>query len=98
MRKQGKKMSQTNLDTISIKLNDSTAEEMSERAFRMYIIKTIREANEEMKEQMQALKEEMKEQMQALNDRTNQQIKEQIWESKDHFKKELEILKKNKNK
>ena len=32
-----------------------TAEEMSEREFRMYIIKTIREANEEMKEQMQAL-------------------------------------------
>ena len=48
---------------------------MSEREFRMYIIKTIREANEEMKEQMQALKEEMKEQMQALNDCTNQQLK-----------------------
>ena len=61
MRKQRKKMSETNLDTISIKPNDSTAEEMSEREFRMYIIKTIREANEEMKEQMQALKEEMKE-------------------------------------
>ena len=55
MRKQGKKMSQTNLDTISIKPNDSTAEEMLQREFRMYIIKTIREANEEMKEQMQAL-------------------------------------------
>ena len=38
----------------------STAEAMSEREFRMYIIKTIREANEEMKEQMQ-----------SLNDRTN---------------------------
>ena len=34
---------------------------ISEREFRMYIIKTIREANEEMKEQVQALKEEMKE-------------------------------------
>ena len=66
MRKQGKKMSQTNLDTISIKPNDSAAEEMSEREFRMYIIKTIREANE------------MKEQMQALNVHTNQQLKEQI--------------------
>ena len=66
MRKQGKKMSQTNLDTISIKHNDSSAEEMSEREFRMYVIKTIREPNEEMKEQMQ-----------ALNDRTNQQLKEQ---------------------
>ena len=60
MRKQGKKMSQTNLDGIAIISNDSMAEEMSEREFRMYIIKTIREANEEMKEQMQ-----------ALNDRTN---------------------------
>ena len=45
---------------------------MSEREVRLYIIKTIRETNEEMKEQMQALKEKMKEQMQALNDRTNQ--------------------------
>ena len=53
-------MSQRNLDTISIKPNDSTAEEMSEREFRMYIIKKIREANE------------MKEQMQALNDHTYQ--------------------------
>ena len=79
-------MSQTNLDTISIKISDSKAEEMSEREFRMYIIKTIREANEEMKEQIQALKEEMKEQMQALNDRTNQQLKEQIREARDHFK------------
>ena len=69
MRKQGKKMSQKNLDTISIKPNDSTAEEMSEREFRMYIIKTIREANKEMKEQMQ-----------ALNDHTNQELKEQIRE------------------
>ena len=68
MRKQGKKMSQTNLDTISIKLNDTTTEEMSEREFIMYIIKTIREANE------------MKEQMQALNDHTNKQLKEIIRE------------------
>ena len=67
-------MSQTNLDATSINSNDSMAEEMSEREFRMYLIKTIREANEEMKEQMQ-----------ALNDRTNQQLKEQIQEAKDHF-------------
>ena len=46
----------------------------------MYIIKTIREANEEMKEEMQ-----------ALNDRTNHQLKEQIREAKEHFNKELEI-------
>ena len=76
-------MFQTNLDTISIKPNNSTAEEMSEREFRMYIIKTIREVNEEMKEQMQ-----------ALNDHTNQQLKEQIQKARDHFNKELEILKK----
>ena len=74
-------MSQTNLETISVKPNDST-EEMSERKIRMYIIKTIREENEEMREQMQALKEEMKEQMQALNDHTNQQLKEQIREAR----------------
>ena len=70
------------------------AEEMSEREFRMYIIKMIRESNKEMKEQMQALKDEMKEQMQALNDCTNWQLKEQIQEAKDHVNKELEVLKK----
>ena len=64
-------MSQTNLGGIAIKSNDSMAEEMSEGEFRMYIIKMIREANDEMKEQMHALNDEMKEQMQALNDRTN---------------------------
>ena len=84
MGKQGKKMSQTSLDGITKKSNDSMAEEMSEREFRMSIIKTIREANEEMKEQMQ-----------ALNDHTNQQLKEQIQEAKFHFNKELEILKRN---
>ena len=89
-------MSQTN--GIAIKSNDRMAEEMSEREFRMYLIKTIREANEEIKDQMQTLKEEMKEQMQALNDRTNHQLKEQIGEARDHFKKELEILKKTKQK
>ena len=36
----------------------------------------------------------MKKQMQALNDHTNQQLKEQIREAKEHFNKELEILKK----
>ena len=47
-----------------------------EREFRMYIIKTIREANKDLKEQTQALKKEMKLQMQALNVCTNQQLKE----------------------
>ena len=32
-------MPQTNLDVTSIKSNDSMAEEMTEREFRMYIIK-----------------------------------------------------------
>ena len=54
----------------------------------MYIIKTIREANKEMKDQMQASKDEMTEQIQALNDQTNQQLKEQIREAKDHFNNE----------
>ena len=93
MRKQGKKIFQTNLDATSIKSNDRMAEEMTEREFRMYIIKIIRETNK-MKEQMHALNDEMKEQMQALNDHTNRQLKEQIQEAKDHFNKELEILKK----
>ena len=91
-------MSQTNLDGIPIKSKDSMAEEMSEREFTMYIIKMIREANKEMKEQMQALKDEMKGQMQALNECTNLQLKELIQEAKDHFNKELKILKKNKQK
>ena len=82
MRKQGKKMCQTNLHATSIKYNDSMAEGMTEREFRMYIIKTIREANKEMKEQMQ-----------ALNDHNNQLVKEQIQEARDDFNKELEILK-----
>ena len=56
-------MPQTNLDVTSIKPNDSMAEEMTEKEFRMYIINMIREANDEMKEQMQALNDEMKEQM-----------------------------------
>ena len=33
--------------------------------------------------------------MQALNDRTNQMLKEKMQEAKDHFNKEIEILKKN---
>ena len=49
-----------------------------EREFRIYISKTIREANKELKEQTQALKKEMKVQMQALNVHTNQQLKEHI--------------------
>ena len=71
MKKQGKKTSQTNLDSIAIKSNDSMAEEMSEREFRIYIMEMITEANKEMKEQMQ-----------ALNDCNNRQLKEQIQEAK----------------
>ena len=76
-------MSQTNLDATPIKSNDSMAKEMSEREFRMYIIK---KANDEMKEQMQ-----------ALNDRTNQQLKEQMREAEDHRVRDTEKKKKNKS-
>ena len=83
MRKQGKKVSQTNLD----KIQWQHGEEMSEREFRMYIVKIVREANDEIREQMQ-----------ALNDHTNQQLKDQMQEAKDHVNKEREILKRNKQK
>ena len=79
-------MFQTNPDAISIESIDSMTEEMSKREFRMYIIKTIKKANEEKKEQMQ-----------AINDHTNQQLKKQIRETRDKFNKELEILKKKPN-
>ena len=38
-------------------------------------------------------KDEIREQMQAMNDNTNK-LKEQVQEAKDHFTKEIEILKK----
>ena len=53
MRKQGKKMIQINLDSIFIESNDSMLEEMSEKDFRLYMIKMIREAKDETREQMQ---------------------------------------------
>ena len=52
MRKQGKKMPQTNLDITLIKSNNNMAEKMTEREFRMYIIKIMREAKDEIREQM----------------------------------------------
>ena len=88
MRKQGMKMSQTNLGDIAIKSNDSMAEEMSEREFRMYIIKMIRKANDEMKEQMQAQNDKMKEQMQALNN----EMKEQMQALNNEMKEQMQIL------
>ena len=78
-------MIQTNLDSILIESNDSMVEEMSEKAFRLYMIKMIRE-----------VKDEIREQMQAMNDNTNKQLKEQLQEAKDHFNKEIENLKKKK--
>ena len=44
MKKQGKKMIQTNLDSILIQSNDSMLEEMSDKGFRLYMIKIIHEA------------------------------------------------------
>ena len=75
-------MIETNLDSIVKESNDSMLEEMSEKDFRLYMIKMIHEA-----------KDEIREQMQAMNDNTNK-LKEHLQEAKDHFKKEIEILKK----
>ena len=58
-------MIQTNLDSILIESSDSMIEEMSEKDFRLYMIKMIHEA-----------KDEIREQMQAMNDHTNK-LKEQ---------------------
>ena len=52
MKKQGKKMIQTNLDSILRKSNDSMVEEMSEKDFRLYMIKEICEAKAEIRQQM----------------------------------------------
>ena len=60
-------MIQTNLDSILIESNDHMVEEMSERDFRLCMIKMIREA-----------KDEIREQMQTINDNTNKQLKEQL--------------------
>ena len=67
MRKQGKKMTQTNLDSILTESNDSMVEEMSEKDLRLYMIKMVCEA-----------KDEIREQMQAMNDNTNKQLKDQF--------------------
>ena len=55
MKKQGKKMIQTNLDSIVIESNDCMVEKMSEKDFRLYMIKMIHEAKDELREQMQAM-------------------------------------------
>ena len=65
MKKQGKEVFQTNQNSILIESNDSMVEEMSEKECRMYIIKMIQEA-----------KNEIREQMQAMNDHSNKQLKE----------------------
>ena len=51
MKKQGKKMIKTSLDSILIESNDSILEEMSEEDFRFCMIKMIREAKDEIREQ-----------------------------------------------
>ena len=84
MRKQGKKLSQKNLEATSVIFNDSMAEAMSESEFRVYIMKIIRQVDDEIREQMQ-----------ALNCCTNQQLKKKMQETKDHFNKDIEILKKS---
>ena len=69
-------MPQINLDVTSIKPNDSMAEVMTEKEFRMYIIKMILEANDEIREQIH-----------SMNDCTNKPLKEQMQEAKDLFNK-----------
>ena len=55
MKKQGKKMIQKNLHSILMKSNDSVVEEMSEKDFRLYMIKEICEAKDEIRQQMQTM-------------------------------------------
>ena len=52
MKKQGKKMIQTNLDSIVIESSFGTVEEMSEKEFRICIIKMIHEAKDEIREKI----------------------------------------------
>lgn len=52
MKKQGKKAPQTNQDATIIECIDSTVEEMSEKEFRMYIIKMICIVKDDIREQM----------------------------------------------
>ena len=74
-------MIQTNLNSILIESNDSMLEEVSEKDFRLYMIEMIREARDEIREQMQ-----------AMNVNINK-LKEHLHEAKDHFNKEIGILK-----
>ena len=55
---------------------------MSEKNFRLYIIKMIHEAEDEIREQMQ-----------AMNDNTNK-LKEHLQEAKDHFNRDRDSQKK----
>ena len=74
-------MIQANLDSILIESNDRMLEEISEKDFRLYMIKMIHEA-----------KDEIREKMQARNDNTNK-LKEHLQEAKIHLNKEIEIQK-----
>ena len=80
-------MSLKNHDAIVIESNDSMAVEMIEKEFRICILKMIREA-----------KDEIREQTQAMHDHSSKQLKEQMQEAKEHFNKEIQILKKLKKK
>ena len=53
-------MIQTNLDSIFIESNDSMVEKMSEKDFRLYMIKMIHDAKDELREQMQAMNDNTK--------------------------------------
>ena len=78
MKKQGKKVSLTNQDAIVIESNDSMAVEMTEKEFRICILKMVPEA-----------KDKIRVQIQAMHDHSSRQLKEQMQEAKEHFNKEI---------
>lgn len=67
MKKQGRKVPQTNQDITITEPRDSAGDEMSEKEFRMYIIKMTCE-----------LKNDLNEKIQAKIYHTNKEIREQI--------------------
>ncbi len=82
MKKQGKKVPKTNQDITLLESMDSTTEEITEKKFRMYIIKTFCE-----------LKDKIREQTQSAKDHFDKGLHKQIQEAKDYFN-ETEVLEK----
>ena len=70
MKKQERKVSQTNLDAISTDSNDSMVEEMTEKEFRMYINKMICEVKDDIWEQMQVAKHYFNKEIEIMGKKT----------------------------